>query len=121
MDEVSQTGSLVLLILGPVLLYLGPVEPPYWANRTLRIGQNSVKYSHTLGYRDTPLQYTAELHQKDLRINLVLVHILGLRMRHVLRADTFLALFLIVGFYVSRGSLLPRRVVISVIRPCKLS
>ena len=89
----------VLLSLGPVLLGYGP---PIQANRTRDIRQNGVKYRPT-GYTSASrLQQLNELHQKDLRINPLYVHILGLRMRHVLRADMFLALFLIVVFYVLR-------------------
>ena len=60
-----------------------------------------------------------QLHQKDLRINLELVQILGPGNQWYLEADTNLALSLIVGFYVSRGSIMVRRVVISVKRPCR--
>ena len=38
---------------------------------------NSAKYRPTAKYSDTPLQRNTELHQKDLRISLYLVHILG--------------------------------------------
>ena len=51
-----------------------------------------------------PLQYSDELHQKDLRIMPVLLHIQGPENEAVLEADTFLALFLIVGFRVSEAS-----------------
>ena len=68
----------------------------------MRIGQNSVKYRPTLNLTGTPLQFQGELHQKDLRINLKTVQILGLRMRPVLEADTFLALSLIVAIYHAR-------------------
>ena len=82
-DEVSQTGILETLYLGPVLLYLGPVGPPFQANRPRDIRQNSAKYRPTVLPRASRLQLPGELHQKDLRINLVFMHILGLRMRHV--------------------------------------
>ena len=39
-----------------------------------------------------PLQQPSELHQKDLRINLVLVHIPGTALRHVLRGGHILGL-----------------------------
>ena len=63
-----------------------------------------VKYRPTLRYTKQPLQLADELHQKDLRIIPYLLHFLGLRLRHVSEADTFLALSLIVGIYVSEAS-----------------
>ena len=48
------------------------------------------------GYR--PLHASVELHQKDLRINMVLLQIQGPENEADLRADTNLALFLIVAF-----------------------
>ena len=39
---------------------------------------NSAKYRPTRATADQPLQKNTELHQKDLRINLVLVYILGM-------------------------------------------
>ena len=68
-----------------------------------------------------PLQYGSELHQKDLRINLVLVHILGPETELFYEADTFLALSLIVANSMPRDPFSRRRVDIPVIRPCKLS
>ena len=68
-DEVSQTGIPHLLNLGPVLLYLGPVYLPYWANRDWSIGQNSVKYRPTVSYPVPAFHSASELHQKDLGIN----------------------------------------------------
>ena len=82
---------------------------------------NSAKYRPTLRYSYRPLQQLVELHQKDLRINLVLGHFLGLRIRHVLRADTFLALFLVVGFNVPRDPQTRRRVDIPRITPCQIT
>ena len=70
-DEVSQTGIAVLLDLGPVLLNYGPVSYPYQANTTVEHGQNSVKQGQTVPNRASPLQKDNELHQKDLRINLI--------------------------------------------------
>ena len=52
----------------------------------------------------SPLQRADELHQKDLRINQYLVHFWDPENEAVSEADTFLALFLIVGFSVSQGS-----------------
>ena len=67
--------------LGPVLLSLGPVllsiDPPIQANRTLRIGQNSVKYRPARESAGSPFQQRDELHQKDLRKVLEFLHILG--------------------------------------------
>ena len=68
----------------------------------------------------TPLQHEAELHQKDLRIIAEFLHISDVRNSGILRADMFLALSLIVGFWVSDGSNSGRRVDIPVIRPCKV-
>ena len=103
-DEVSQTGIAVLLYLVPVLLYLVPVPYPYWANRVPSHGQNSVKQCQTVSDSASPLQQMSELHQKDLRINPLYLHILGPGSEGYLRADTFLALFLVVGFSVPRPS-----------------
>ena len=50
-----------------------------------------------------PLQYSVELHQKDLRILLVLLQILGPGLRSYLEADTFLALSLVVAIWVHNG------------------
>ena len=72
--------------------------PPYWANRPRDNGQNSVKYRPTLRYTVPALQFNTELHQKDLRINLEMVHIWDPENEAYLRADTNLALSLIVGF-----------------------
>ena len=58
--------TLILLILGPVLLILGPVHTPIQANRTLQPGQNSAKLSKTVRYTKQPLQYTSELHQNSV-------------------------------------------------------
>ena len=66
------------------------------------------------------LQHSAELHQKDLRINLKYGHIQDPENETVLEADTFLALSLIVEILVSDGSYWPRRVDIPVKRPCEL-
>ena len=52
----------------------------------------------------SPFHSRVELHQKDLRILPVFLHILGPGNQLYLEADTFLALFLIVVFSVSRGS-----------------
>ena len=49
-----------------------------------------------------PLHRNLELHQKDLRINLKYVQILGPGYEVILRADMFLALSLIVLFYHAR-------------------
>ena len=68
-DEVSQTGIAVLPYLGPVLLNLGPVYNPYWANRVRQHGQNSVKQGQTVTLQASRLHSFDELHQKDLRIN----------------------------------------------------
>ena len=51
----------------------------------------------------TPLQHDIELHQKDLRINLEMVHILGPGTEAILEADTLLALSLIVDIWVYNG------------------
>ena len=48
------------------------------------------------------LQYSDELHQKDLRIMPLFVHISGPENEAVLGADTFLALSLIVAYSVYR-------------------
>ena len=120
-DEVSPDRVPYYLCFTEFRTCFTEFNMPIQANRTLRIGQNSVKYRPTASTSASPLQYASELHQKDLRINLEYCHILGLRTEANLRADTLLALSLIVGFYVSRGSIMPRRVVISVIRPCKVS
>ena len=66
--------------------------------------QNSAKYRPTTIPTLLPLQHGVELHQKDLRINLVLVHFWDPEIKLFLRADMFLALILIVGFPVSRTS-----------------
>ena len=93
---------------------------PIQANRTRNLGQNSVKYRPTLRNSASPLQQDSELHQKDLRINLYLGHIWDPEIKAFLRADMFLALSLIVDKSVSRGSIMARRVVIPVKRPCEL-
>ena len=49
-----------------------------------------------------PLHFSDELHQKDLRIIPETVHILGPETEAYLRADTFLALSLIVAISVYR-------------------
>ena len=59
---------------------------------------NSAKYRPTTIYSMPPLQQTDELHQKDLRINLYLLQILGPGIEVISAADTFLALSLIVAF-----------------------
>ena len=82
---------------------------------------NSAKYRHTRRYTDPPLHQNTELHQKDLRINLKSVHILGPENELFLAADTNLALSLIVRFSVSRGSLMARRVDILYPRPCQIT
>ena len=51
----------------------------------------------------SPFHGGVELHQKDLRINLVFLQILGPGIELILQADTFLALSLIVGISLSRG------------------
>ena len=66
-----------------------------------------------------PLQRDTELHQKDLRINLETVQILGPGTEVILEADTNLALSLIVRFYASDGSITARRVDIQYPRPCR--
>ena len=118
-DEVSQTGILISLSLGPVLLNLGPVSYPYPANRVSHHGQNSAKQCQNGDTVPSRLQLATELHQKDLRKVAVLLQIWGPENEAVSEADTFLALFLIVGFYVSAGSNKRRRVHIPVKRPCK--
>ena len=77
----------------------------------LRVIPNSVKTvskqcqtATFLRSRYRPLQQNTELHQKDLRINLELVHILGMVHEAVSRADMFLALSLIVDISWSHGS-----------------
>ena len=85
------------------------------------IRQNSVKYRPTVLSYASRLQQRAELHQKDLRISLYLVHIQGPENEADLRADMFLALFLIVAFYASGPSHLRRRVDIPRIRPCQIT
>ena len=95
-DEVSQTGTWVLLNLGPVLLNYGPVIVPIQANTMAKQCQNSVKTVPTVPYRPPPFQQRDELHQKDLRINLDFLHILGPGYEGYLQADMFLALSLIV-------------------------
>ena len=97
----------VLLILGPVLLNLGPVTTSVPGNLTQPHGQNSAKQCQNSAkplYRPSPLQYSDELHQKDLRINLFLGHIWAPENELFLGPDTFLALSLIVAKTVSRGS-----------------
>ena len=49
------------------------------------------------------------------------MHILGPENEAYPRADTFLALSLIVGFYAWEGAVSARRVDIPVKRPCKVS
>ena len=114
--HVSQNMT-VLLSSGPVLLNVGP---PFQANRPRDIRQNSVKYRPTHRTTGSPLQRADELHQKDLRINLFLGHILGPGTEANLRADTFLALSLIVPYSVLRDPYTARRIDIPVKRPCKL-
>ena len=97
-----KTVIAVLLNLVPVLLNLGPVPYPYWANTVLEHGQNSAKQCQTVTNQCQRLHQNAELHQKDLRINLKYGYILGPGSEGILRADTFLALSLIVRFYVHR-------------------
>ena len=99
-DEVSQDWYPDLLSSVPVPLNYGPWRPPIQANSLWDHGQNSVKQCQTVPDSVLPLQYASELHQKDLRINLVLLHIWDPENEAVLRADTFLALFLIVGIHV---------------------
>ena len=55
-------------------------------------------------YPVPPFHHASELHQKDLRIIPVFLHISGPGNQWYLEADTFLALFLIVGFHVPRPS-----------------
>ena len=68
----------------------------------------------------SPLQYSDELHQKDLRIMSYFMHIWDPENEAYLRADTFLALSLIVDISVPRDPFTRRRVDIPVKRPCKL-
>ena len=63
---------------------------------------NSAKYRPIELYTDPPLHRADELHQKDLRIIPYFMHILGPENGSVLRADTFLALSLIVRNTVPR-------------------
>ena len=74
---------------GTVLTLFGT---PIQANRTRDIGQNSVKYRPTVPYTVPPFQQRTELHQFYLRINLELVHILGMVLRHVLQGGHVLGL-----------------------------
>ena len=67
-DEVSQDCIPDLLNLVPVLLNLGPVIPPYQANRVPSYGQMRSKQCRTVPRQCHPLQHDDELHQKDLRI-----------------------------------------------------
>ena len=87
----------------------------------VRTVPNSVKYRPTATYTDPRLHGNTELHQKDLRINLKSVQISGPENELFLEADTNLALSLIVRFYVSRGSIMVRRVVILYPRPCQIT
>ena len=98
--HVSQNMT-VLTLFGTVLTLFGP---PYQANSFMEIGQNSAKYRPALRYTGRPFHRADELHQKDLRINLIFLQILGLRTEGILRADTFLALSLIVENTVPRPS-----------------
>ena len=90
--------SLILLNLVPVLLNLVPMGPCIQANTTREHGQNSAKQCQTATRQCQRLQKNAELHQKDLRINPYLLQILGPGYEAISRADTFLALSLIVAF-----------------------
>ena len=65
---------------------------------------NSAKYRPTARYSSRPLHHSDELHQKDLRIIPVSVHILGPENELFIEADTFLALSLVVAKTVSGGS-----------------
>ena len=103
-DEVSQTGVAVLLYLVPVLLNLVPVPYPYWANTTVQHGQNSVKQCKQCQTECQRLHGNSELHQKDLRIIALFLHISGSRNKGNIEADTFLALSLIVAYSVSQAS-----------------
>ena len=67
------------------------------------------------------LQQNTELHQKDLRILLVFMHILGPENEAVLQADMFLALSLIVRFYTWEGAITARRLDIQYPRPCQIT
>ena len=82
--------------------------------------QNSAKYRPTATYTVPRLQYSTELHQKDLRINPYLGHIWDPEIKVFLEADTFLALSLIVRVYASDGSYTARRIDIQYPRPCQL-
>ena len=84
-------------------------------------GQNSVKYRPAWSYTVPPFHSSVELHQKDLRIIPGFLQILGPENEGILRADTFLALFLIVGIYVPGPSLMARRVDIQYPRPCQMN
>ena len=76
-----------------------------------------------IGTRRTrpPFQHGVELHQKDLRIIVEFPQILGPGIEVILEADMFLALSLIVPFYVHRDPFTRRRVDIQYPRPCQLS
>ena len=67
-----------------------------------------------------PLHRNTDLHQKDLRIMPQFLQILRSGIEVIPEADTFLALSLIVEIWVSDGSIMARRVDISVIRPCQI-
>ena len=93
--------------------------PPYQANTTVQHGQNSVKQWPNSAKQCQRLHRNDELHQKDLRINVDFMHILGPENERVLRADMFLALSLIVSIYVPGPSFNRRRVDIQYPRPCQ--
>ena len=68
-----------------------------------------------------PFHSRAELHQKDLRIIRYFLQILGPGNEVNSQADTFLALSLIVAFYVPMASFSARRVDIQYPRPCQIT
>ena len=79
---------------------------------------NSAKYRPIARYSYRPLQHSIELHQKDLRIMTLFLHILGPGNEGISEADTFLALSLIVPLSVYRDPYTARRVDIPYPRPC---
>ena len=72
---------LILLNLGPVLLNLVPVITSVPGNQAVSLCQNSGQTvpnsANPVPYPVLPLQLSDELHQEDLRIMPVLVHISG--------------------------------------------
>ena len=83
--------------------------------------QNSAEQCHTQYHTPPRLQQRDELHQKDLRIIPYLGHIWDPENELFQRADTFLALSLIVMNSVPRDPFTARRVDIQYPRPCQIT